>query len=354
MQVDLFDFILPKELIARTPHEPRDHAKLLDLTNTHPHDRIIADLLHCLRPGDLIVANNTKTLACRFYLSIGQGKIEIVLIKFHTTSSNPICEALARPSKKLSKHDIVAFNHTISATVTNKEPYGRITLHFNCSWQELYIMMEQQGQMALPPYIGKRTLEQAKYDQHRYQTVFCKHAGSIASPTAGLHFTTDLIEKLQAHAIGWQEVTLHVGAGTFLPVHCNDTSDHMMHAEYGELSLSTIKAIEQTHANNGRVIALGTTPLRILEAVAAANHGQLKPFQGDINLFIVPGFQFEIVDMLITNFHLPRSTLFMLVSAFSGLQSMQASYAYAIENAYRFYSYGDACLLRRNHCATPI
>ncbi|MEM7071154.1 MAG: tRNA preQ1(34) S-adenosylmethionine ribosyltransferase-isomerase QueA, partial [Pseudomonadota bacterium] len=255
-------------------------------------------------------------------------------------------KALVRPAKKIYIGQKLQFNVAVTAHVIKKGAYGEIELDFDCAYSDLIQMMEQEGQMALPPYIGKRSLEQISDDRIDYQTVFAKHIGAVAAPTAGLHFTHEMIDKIKQKGVIWHEVTLHVGAGTFRPIRVEDINLHQMHAEYGEISQETIDAIYQARQRNSRIIALGTTSLRILEAVARMREGLSRPFKGQVNLFIKPGFEFKLVDLLITNFHLPRSSLFILVCAFSGIAKMKRSYKYAIEKKYRFYSYGDACLLK--------
>jgi S-adenosylmethionine:tRNA ribosyltransferase-isomerase len=356
MRVDLFDFDLPPERIALRPVEPRDAARMLIVRpgeEPELEDRIFRQLPDLLRPGDLLVFNDTKVIPARLRgRRIGRGdtepKIEATL---HQRVDESRWKAFVRPAKRLQTGDVLRFGGegrvcllgTLDATVEAKGEGGEITLAFAFHGPVLDEAIGQVGEMPLPPYIAARraTDEQDFID---YQTVYAKEAGAVAAPTAGLHFTSELLDRLAQRGIETALVTLHVGAGTFLPVKANRTEDHRMHAEYGEVSRDTADRINGTHAAGGRVVAVGTTSLRLLES-AAGEDGTVAPFADATDIFITPGYAFRAVDLLLTNFHLPRSTLFMLVSAFSGLDTMKRAYAHAIDAGYRFYSYGDACLL---------
>jgi S-adenosylmethionine:tRNA ribosyltransferase-isomerase len=338
MRVSDFDFILPSEHIALRPAAPRESAKLL-VVSDHLNDLTIADLPSQLRRGDTLVFNNTKVIpAALSGHRIGRlgttPKIEALL---HMRIDEQRWKAFVKPAKKLEQGDTIAFG-TLHATVEEKGEAGEVTLCFKLSGPALMEALHQTGRMPLPPYIESKRSQDAQ-DQTDYQTIFAKEQGAVAAPTAGLHFTSELMKNLQASGITTQFVTLHVGAGTFLPVKVDDTKDHKMHAEWGEITAATIAKLKAARANGGRIIAVGTTSLRLLEASG------LEPFSGTTEIFITPGYKFKAVDGLITNFHLPKSTLFMLVSAFAGQARMKAAYAHAIENNYRFYSYGDASLL---------
>jgi len=359
MRTDLFDFELPPENIALRPASPRESARLLVVEGDGVlRDHTIADLPDWLEPGDQLVVNDTKVIAAQLSgRRIGRDtepKIEATLIKRLDGSR---WQALVRPAKKLSLGDVVRFGNEgkvcllghLDAEVEAKGAEGEVTLSFSFHGPTLDQAIADLGRPPLPPYIaGKRPADEQ--DVSDYQTMFAVNDGAVAAPTAGLHFTPALEQKLRARGIGVQRVTLHVGAGTFLPVKADDTAGHRMHAEWGCVSAPVAAALNEARANGGRIVAVGTTSLRLLES-AAAGDGTIEPFDGETSIFITPGYRFRAVDILLTNFHLPRSTLFMLVSAFSGLDAMKAAYAHAIEKGYRFYSYGDACLLFRT--ATP-
>jgi S-adenosylmethionine:tRNA ribosyltransferase-isomerase len=341
MRVDLFDFDLPEALIAQRPVSPRDSARLLDVAPDGLHDRLVRDLPGLLEPGDLLVFNDTKVIPARL---IGQrtsgGKAEVLLIR-DLGASQWLC--FARPTKKMHVGDVLRFPG-LAATLAAKQPDGAIVLAFDRTGAEFLAALESAGAVPLPPYIRGGTADAR--DRADYQTLFAEKDGSVAAPTAGLHFTPDLLARLDALGIATAGVTLHVGAGTFQPVRVDDTDAHTMHAEWGEVPQSTVEAI----ARAKRVVSIGTTSLRLLESVARGGpypSGRVRAWTGETDIFITPGFQFRAVDLLLTNFHLPRSTLFMLVSAFAGLERMQRAYAHAIAGGYRFYSYGDCCLLRR-------
>jgi S-adenosylmethionine:tRNA ribosyltransferase-isomerase len=347
MLVSVFDFELPPERIALRPAVPRESAKLL-VVGEALSDLTVADLPSQLRAGDVLVFNNTKVIpAALSGVRVGRGdatpKIEALL---HMRIDGSRWKAFAKPGKKLQVGDRLRFGAVgkvcaagdLDATVLSKGEAGEITLAFDFSGPVLDEAIVAVGRMPLPPYIeGKRATDAR--DVSDYQTIFAQHAGAVAAPTAGLHFTPALMKALQAAGIATEFVTLHVGAGTFLPVKAEDTRDHKMHAEWGEVSAETVARLKAARANGGRIVAVGTTSLRLLESSG------LAPFSGTTEIFITPGYKFSAVDLLITNFHLPKSTLFMLVSAFAGQARMKAAYAHAIQNHYRFYSYGDCSLL---------
>ena len=342
-----FDFELPPERIALRPAVPREAAKLLVVGDGFS-DFTVSDLPLQLRAGDVLVFNNTRVIpAALTGVRIGRGgttpKIEALL---HMRLDGSRWKAFAKPGKKLQVGDRLRFGAEgkvcllgdLDATVEAKGEAGEITLAFDFFGTVLDEVIDTVGRMPLPPYIeGKRAVD--AQDAVDYQTIFAEHAGAVAAPTAGLHFTPDLMKKLEAIGITAEFVTLHVGAGTFLPVKVEDTRDHKMHGEWGEVSAGTVARLKAARSKGGRIVAVGTTSLRLLET------SKLEPFSGTTDIFITPGYKFSAVDLLVTNFHLPRSTLFMLVSAFAGLSRMKAAYAHAIQNNYRFYSYGDCCLL---------
>lgn len=344
MKVDLFDFDLPKCFIADHPVVPRDSARLLDLTGEGFADRVMRDLPDLLQPGDLLIGNNTKVIPARLDGLRDAVKIEATL---HMRTADDEWLAFAKPGKRLKVGQRVDFADGFWAEVTEKRESGDIRLKFSCGGEELFQCLEKYGRMPLPPYIqrSKKDAETAN-DRNDYQTVYAKEEGAVAAPTAGLHFTERIFQGLEKHGVAFETVTLHVGAGTFLPVKVDDTEDHQMHAEWGTITQATIDKINVTRAAGGRIVVVGTTSLRLLESAATAP-GVIEPFTGETDIFITPGYQFKIVDLLLTNFHLPRSTLFMLVSAFAGFERMHAAYDHAKEQGYRFYSYGDGCLLER-------
>jgi S-adenosylmethionine:tRNA ribosyltransferase-isomerase len=355
MRTDLFDFELPAGHIALRPASPRDSARMLIVQPDGVwRDRTVADLPLLLAPGDQLVVNDTKVISAQLKgRRIGrptEPKIEATLIKRLDGSR---WQALVKPARKLSQGDVVRFGNEgrvcllghLDAEVEHKGDDGEITLSFSFHGPALDQAIADLGNPPLPPYIaGKRAPDER--DAADYQTMFAANEGAVAAPTAGLHFTSELETALRQRGIGIHRITLHVGPGTFLPVKAEDTAGHRMHSEWGSISSATADALNAARANGGRVIAVGTTSLRLLES-ATAEDGTIEPFTGDTAIFITPGYRFRAVDILLTNFHLPRSTLFMLVSAFSGLDTMKRAYAHAIEHGYRFYSYGDACLLFR-------
>ena len=356
MRTDLFDFELPSGHIALRPASPRDSARMLIVEPDGVlRDRIVANLPQWLEPGDQLVVNDTKVIAAQLTgRRIGretEPKIEATLIKRLDGSR---WQALVKPAKKLSQGDVVRFGNEgrvcllghLDAQVEHKGDDGEITLSFSFHGPALDQAIADLGSPPLPPYIaGKRAPDER--DAADYQTMFAANEGAVAAPTAGLHFTSALESALRERGVAIHLVTLHVGAGTFLPVKTEDTAGHRMHSEWGSISSATADALNAARAKGGRIVAVGTTSLRLLES-ATAEDGTIEPFTGDTAIFITPGYRFRAVDILLTNFHLPRSTLFMLVSAFSGLDTMKQAYAHAIKSGYRFYSYGDACLLFRD------
>lgn len=343
MRVDLFDYTLPEERIARFPARPRESARLLDLTGGGMADRVVRELPDILRPGDLLLSNDTRVIPARLKGRRGEAGIEVTL---HKREGESVWRAFARPAKKLRSGDRIVFADDLSADVTDKGEAGEVTLTFDRAGPDLMSALETHGSMPLPPYI-KRGAEEEENDAEDYQTVFAARDGAVAAPTAGLHFTPELLAAIEAKGVRRALVTLHVGAGTFLPVKVDDTEDHKMHSEWGEVSPETSAAIAETRAAGGRIVATGTTTLRVLEA--AAQDGDTVPaWSGDTDLFITPGYRFKAIDLLLTNFHLPKSTLLMLVSAFAGRERILTAYEHAIAEGYRFFSYGDACLLERS------
>ena len=342
MRVDDFDFELPRALIADHPASPRDAARLLHVAADALHDRIVRELPDLLRAGDLMIVNDTRVIPARLRGRIGAGGIEVTLLKRLDGAS---WLAFARPAKKLKPGTRIDFGDGLEAETIEKREAGEVALRFNVSGAALMEALERQGEMPLPPYIRREHAEAA--DRADYQTLFAREPGAVAAPTAGLHFTPALLAALEAKGIARASVTLHVGAGTFLPVKVDDTDDHRMHSEWGTIPQATLDAIAATRAGGGRIVAVGTTSLRLLES-AAREDGTVGAFEGETDIFITPSYRFRAVDLLLTNFHLPRSTLFMLVCAFAGMDRMKAAYEHAKASGYRFYSYGDACLLERN------
>jgi len=339
MEIADFDFELPPALIADHPARPRDSARLLEVGTTLI-DRSIAELPGLLAPGDVLVFNDTRVIPARLDGLRGGARVEVTL---HKREAPGRWRAFARPAKRLHNGDRIEFAPDFAARVAGKAPEGDVVLEFGGDDAGLFRQLETYGRMPLPPYIRRSAPEPR--DREDYQTMFAVRAGAVAAPTAGLHFTPELVEAIRGRGIATVALTLHVGAGTFLPVRVENLADHRMHAEYGEIGASAAARINAARAAGGRVVAVGTTSLRLLETVAAED-GTLAAFSGDTDIFIKPGYRFKIVDLLLTNFHLPRSTLFMLVCAFAGTARMRAAYTHAIAAGYRFYSYGDCCLLR--------
>jgi S-adenosylmethionine:tRNA ribosyltransferase-isomerase len=339
MRVDLFDFHLPPERIAARPARPRDSARLLEVGPAGLRDGIVRDLPALLAPGDVLVLNDTRVLPARLAGKRGEARIEVTL---HNMQGDGVWDAFARPAKRLKPGQEIVFAEGFSAQVAARDG-GEVRLEFNLRGTDLRAALERHGVPPLPPYIP-RDGGADDLDKADYQTVHAARDGAVAAPTAGLHMTKELFAALEARGVAHEFITLHVGAGTFLPVRADDTEDHVMHGEWGELDAGVAARLNAAREAGGRIVAVGSTSLRTLEC-AAGEDGRLSPFSGMIDLFIVPGYRFKAVDLMMTNFHLPRSTLFMLVSAFAGSKRMRAAYDHAIAAGYRFYSYGDACLL---------
>ena len=346
MQVDDFDFDLPESLIALRPAQPRDTARLLHIpAGDQRGDLTVRDLPDLLRAGDALVVNVTKVIPARLtgtrLRAGGAGaKIEVTLTERLGLVD---WKCFLKPAKKVKTGDIIDFNGVEGEVSEREEGAARLT--FRIALDTMETVLAELGTMPLPPYIAGKRAPDAQ-DNDDYQTLFAREEGAVAAPTAGLHFTPQLVEQLKAQGISFHEVTLHVGPGTFLPVKVDNLKDHKMHGEWGQVTADTAAALNKVKANGGRIACVGTTSLRLIES-ATNEAGEVQPFEAVTDIFISPGYRFRAADMLMTNFHLPRSTLFMLVSAFSGFEEMQAAYAHAIESGYRFYSYGDACLLER-------
>jgi len=339
MRVDLFDFDLPTDRIALRPARPRDAARMLLVEGERMSDRGVLDLPDILRPGDVLVFNDTRVIPAQLEGRRGEASIGATLHKREGLRS---WWAFVRNAKRVRDGDVVEFPEQVRASAVTRDDEGAILLHFHGE-EPIELLLERAGQMPLPPYIAsKRETDDA--DRDDYQTMFARESGAVAAPTAALHFTDRLIAALDERGVKREMLTLHVGAGTFLPVKADNTADHRMHAEWGRIDRAAADRLNQARASGGRLIAVGTTSLRLLESAADAD-GKIQPFEGDTAIFITPGYKFRAVDGLMTNFHLPKSTLFMLVSALMGLDVMKAAYAHAIEQGYRFYSYGDSSLL---------
>jgi S-adenosylmethionine:tRNA ribosyltransferase-isomerase len=391
MKTSDFDFDLPEELIALRPAEPRDSARMLVVDGDILSDRQMLNLPDCLRPGDTLVFNDTRVIPARlsgFRHRSGTGGEDLVVqveATLHHRDAPDVWSAFMKPGKRIRPGDAIVFHtplaldrardgllvsppfentpaaqqvdavplqQTLRATVTAKGEDGLVTLRFDPSGPALDEAVRRIGVMPLPPYIAAKRPEDDR-DRSDYQTVFAEHDGSVAAPTAGLHFTPELLEALKRKGVRTVGVTLHVGAGTFLPVKSEAIADHRMHSEWGEVTASAATSLNKTRADGGRIVCVGTTSLRLLES-AVSSDGLIQPFHGDTAIFITPGYRFRAVDMLVTNFHLPKSTLFMLVSAFAGSDAMRTAYAHAIASQYRFYSYGDGSLLFRAQDPTPM
>ena len=355
MQVEIFDFDLDRSLIADKPANPRDTSRLLDLSDgEHIKDRHFYDLPDILQAGDVLVFNDTKVIPARLYGSHGEAKVEVTL--YHPIDGLSWMSFI-KNAKRLHEGDTVYFytdtitpeDSDFSAQVISKQGEEGVELRFNCKADDLGHMLEKYGSMPLPPYIKREKPTQGlwnKYnDKEDYQTIYAKHEGAVAGPTAGLHFTDRVFKALEEKGVEKVFLTLHVGAGTFLPVKTADTKDHHMHAEYGIISKESCDKINQAKKEGRRIIAVGTTSLRLLES-AADDKGILHPFAGETDIFITPGYKFKIIDMIITNFHLPKSTLFMLICAIAGIDKMKEAYQHAMKEKYRFYSYGDSSILK--------
>jgi S-adenosylmethionine:tRNA ribosyltransferase-isomerase len=352
-----FDFELPEERIALRPASPRDSARMLAVDAEGAlADLRVSDMPDQLAPGDALVFNDTRVIPARLRGVRRRGEsIVQVEVTLHRRVSASRWAAFAKPGRRLAAGDRIEFGEasdracllsSLAATVVEKGEGGEVTLAFDLAGPDLDLAVAERGAMPLPPYIASRRAEDDQ-DLTDYQTVYAREDGSVAAPTAGLHFTAELLERLRARGVSLHFVTLHVGAGTFLPVKADDLADHHMHAETGEVSPATADALNAVRAAGGRLVAVGTTALRLLESAAGEEDDVIRPFSGETSIFITPGYRFRTADALVTNFHLPRSTLFMLVSAFSGLTTMRAAYAHAVAAGYRFYSYGDASLLWR-------
>ncbi len=355
MKVDIFDFNLDKDLIAKEPAKPRDSSRLLDLSDGQRIvDRHFYDLPKILQKGDVLVFNDTKVIPARLYGARGDALVELTL--YHPVDGLSWWSFI-KNSKRLKPDDIITFytsdisvsESTFQAKVLKKDSEDGVEIEFLCGVDSLSSNLQKYGSMPLPPYIKRdkplKGLWNPYNDKEDYQTVYAKYEGAVAAPTAGLHFTQNVLDELDKKGIQKVFLTLHVGAGTFLPVKTDDTKDHKMHAEFGIISQSAADLINQAKREGRRIIAVGTTSVRLLET-AADDQGVLHPFCGETNIFITPGYKFKMIDMIITNFHLPKSTLFMLICAIAGTERMKQAYAHAIKEKYRFYSYGDSSILK--------
>ncbi len=350
MKLDAFDYTLPSEMIAKYPAEPREAARLLDLSCNGLIDRQVGDLPSLLRAGDVLVINNTKVIPARLRGKRGAASISVTL---HKRVSDHIWRVFAKPAKKCRIDDIIVFADDFVAMVRGRGVGGDLELGFinpsngaALTRFQFDACLDRYGSMPLPPYIARPNGAEDR-DKKDYQTMFAEHRGAVAAPTAGLHFTDSIAKNIVTAGVEILPVTLHVGAGTFLPVTVDNVADHKMHSEWGEISVRTAAAINSARVNGRRVIAVGTTSLRILEACYQHND-TITPFTGETDIFITPGYKFGVIDGLLTNFHLPKSTLLMLVSAFAGMRQIALAYRHAIAENYRFFSYGDACFMTRN------
>ena len=339
MRVDLFDFDLPPDRIALRPARPRDAARMLLVEGNRLSDRKVLDLPNILKAGDMLVFNDTRVIPAQLEGRRGEARVGATL---HKREGLREWWAFVRNARRVRDGDVIEFGEGVKASAVTRDDEGAILLHFH-GQEPVELLLERAGQMPLPPYIaGKRPTDEA--DHADYQTMFARESGAVAAPTAALHFTERLIAALEERGVKRETLTLHVGAGTFLPVKADDTGNHKMHSEWGRIDEATADRLNAAKAAGGRLIAVGTTSLRLIES-ASDDGGTIQPFEGDTAIFITPGYRFKAVDGLMTNFHLPRSTLFMLVSALMGLDVMKSAYAHAIERGYRFYSYGDSSLL---------
>ena len=339
MRVDLFDFELPQDRIALRPARPRDSSRLLLVEGQDISDHQVVELPEVLRPGDVLVFNDTKVIPAQLEGRRGEASVGATL---HKRQGPREWQAFLRNAKRARVGDSIDFGEGVHSSVVEKGEDGSVLLRFHGD-EPVEQLLEKAGRMPLPPYIAsKRPADEE--DRTDYQTLFARAEGAVAAPTAALHFTERLLEAIEARGIGCETLTLHVGAGTFLPVKAEDTGGHKMHAEWGQIDGATAERLNAVRVSGGRLIAVGTTSLRLLES-AVGGDDTIRPFEGDTAIFITPGYRFKAIDGLITNFHLPRSTLFMLVSALMGLDVMKSAYAHAIEQGYRFYSYGDGSLL---------
>ena len=339
MRVDLFDFDLPTDRIALRPARPRDSARMLLVDKGKLSDRMVLDLPDILRTGDVLVFNDTRVIPAQLEGMRGEARVGATL---HKREGLREWWAFVRNAKRVRDGDVIEFGQGVKASAVSRDPEGAILLHFHGD-EPVELLLERAGQMPLPPYIaGKRLTDED--DRSDYQTMFATESGAVAAPTAALHFTDRLLSALDERGVKREMLTLHVGAGTFLPVKADDTAQHKMHSEWGRIDEEIADRLNRARQSGGRLIAVGTTSLRLIES-AADDDGRIHPFEGDTAIFITPGYRFKAVDGLMTNFHLPRSTLFMLVSALMGLDVMKSAYVHAIQQGYRFYSYGDSSLL---------
>ena len=339
MRVDLFDFELPPERIALRPARPRDEARLLKVSGGEISDHCVLELPDLLRPGDMLLFNDTKVIPAQLEGNRGEARVGATL---HKREGPRSWWAFIRNARRVRPGDRIDFGSGVAASVVERGDEGAVLLQFHGD-DPVELLLERAGRMPLPPYIASRRPADAA-DAEDYQTMFAREEGAVAAPTAALHFTPRLMQALDARGVERETLTLHVGAGTFLPVKADDTREHRMHSEWGRIEYATAERLNAKRAAGGRLICVGTTSLRLVES-AAADDGTIQPFEGDTAIFITPGYRFKAVDGLVTNFHLPRSTLFMLVSALMGLDVMKSAYAHAVADGYRFYSYGDASLL---------
>ena len=342
MKTEIFDFDLPNELIANRPAEPRDAARLLHIEGEKLTDGTMLDLVDWLRPNDVLVFNDTKVIPARLYGKRGQALVELTLFKQINLST---WETLIKNARRLHEGDEIIFREDFLGTVKGKTKAGFVIVEFNRKGEALFATLHEVGTMPLPPYI-KRERGGLISDKVDYQTLYAKHEGAVAAPTAGLHFTDRVFNQLKEKGIEFEFITLHVGGGTFLPVKVEDTENHKMHAEYGVVSAEVAERLNKAHAEGRRIVAVGTTSLRLLESATDEN-GIIQPFAKETDIFITPGYRFKAIDALFTNFHTPKSTLFMLVSALAGIDVMKKAYKHAIEERYHFFSYGDACLIEK-------
>ncbi len=350
MLVSDFDFDLPRELIASQPAQPRESARLLHVVPPDSFEDLhVSDFPDLLRPDDLLVFNDTRVIPARLFGKRGDASIEATLFKSAGVNR---WEALVKNARRLKSGDVVSFfppdnpeSEPLTAEVSGRGENGTVLLQFHADPSELFSLLEKYGVMPLPPYIHREKTGYGE-DVKNYQTVFAKHSGAVAAPTAGLHFTENLLSKIADKGVEKVHITLHVGGGTFLPVKVADTKDHVMHAEFGHIGEEEAEIVNRARQSGRRIVSVGTTALRLLESAADEN-GIVHPFRRETSIFITPGYEFKAVDALFTNFHLPCSTLFMLVGAFSGTECMKRAYAHAVRERYRFFSYGDACFLEK-------
>ena len=344
MDISLFDYELDSNLIAQKPYFPRDESRLLSCLNNDFQDLRFKDLPTLLNAGDVLVINNTEVIPSRLFGKRDQVNIEVTL---HLNVENNLWRAFLKPGRKCRVNDELIFKNNLKANIIEKFEAGDVLLDFNCYKENLLVEIKNQGEMPLPPYIKRH--ERSIDDVKDYQTIFAAHQGAVAAPTAGLHFTDNVIKNLENKGVQFVPITLHVGAGTFLPVKSDNILEHKMHEEWCSLSQKSSDTLNNAIQNNKRIISVGTTCLRVLETIAKKNKGKIIPWSGFTDLFITPGFRFNVVDILITNFHLPKSTLLMLISAFHGRKRVFKSYEYAIRQKYRFFSYGDSCIFSKEN-----